>query len=56
MIERYRLEQVVEGVHEVAQHWSHRGIQEFGRQVVDAQFQRAQALVDEIGSSIESVD
>jgi hypothetical protein len=56
VVERHRLEQVVQGAHEVAQDRAERRVEELGREVIDAELERPQALADELRAGPEGVN
>lgn len=55
VVEGYWLEQIVQGVHEIAQDGCHGRIQELGCQVVDTQLERSETLIDEVWTGVEGV-
>ncbi len=42
--------------HQLTQHWAHRGIEEVGSEVIDAELECSETLADEIGSCAQRVD
>jgi uncharacterized protein YqfA (UPF0365 family) len=56
MVEGKRLQQIVKCSHQVPENRTHSWIEEFRREVVDAEFEGPQALTDEIRTGIEGVD